>query len=180
LLKVLGVGERRTSMFLVQKFDDGSFSVGYETGDKAPLKEDFHHRDLDNRTYKTTPKGSIVTIMGRYHGDPVVGNWSIAFYNVKFTNGWRESMMFGSRFDTTKVDPETLKKGEPTLYFVPWHEGNLWKCAKVVAWSAKEARAKWIKSVGDKWGQERVQGAKFGRVYTKAKGNECWIGIVTV
>jgi hypothetical protein len=160
-------------MFLVNLFDDGSFSVGYEAGDRVPLSRDRAFYDLHGCHVETVPEGTMVTVGSRADRE-YCGGWTLASYYVDFPSGRRERL-WAWELGTGDVDPGTMK-GEPTLYLVPWHEGALWKCAKVVAWSPEDATDRWVKYIAEQYGEDRLDGVTLDIPYTEAKGDECWVG----
>ena len=130
-------------MFIVEKFDDGSFSCGFESGDMVPLNRNFCHKTLNGDLIEVTPEGSEVKILG-VRNDKSIGSWFAVRYFVEFPCG-RQKFVSGFILDGSNMKPS--KKTPPKIWIIEWHEGAMWKHTKVVAWTGAEAKRKLAKQL---------------------------------
>lgn len=168
-------------MFLLEKYHDGSFSVGYERGDVVPLERTIIHRDLWQREYARDEKGTLAEVLYR-NDDKIIGNWITAQHRMRLASG-RIVTEFAWVLDHSGVDPETLKV-PPTLYVQPWHEGALWKHTRIVAWSPEEARQKMEARINGYNMPGRIDGITWKEAvpfdqFEKFEGM-CWMGEIGI
>jgi hypothetical protein len=139
-------------MYLIHKFDDGSFSVGYERGDRVPTSRDIIFRTLNGEPIRTYPKGSMVTIGGQWEYIE-----RLPQYWFTFDDGHKERH-HDWYLDHSGVKLDEIKPCPPTDWVIPWHEGRLWKYHRVLAWSPEEAREKLEKKINGYGDPARLDG----------------------
>jgi hypothetical protein len=155
-------------MFLIEKYNDGSASYGYEAGDKVILQNKINLHSLHGPLIKTYQAGEIVTITGRSYSLLIPGITAFYYFNNE------SEMQFAGPFEP--ADLETLRE-KPKAYIIPWYEGKMWKYSLVAARSAEEAKQICFKT----FMQERMKGIKitkpFEPISENWKSDGGWISI---
>lgn len=142
-------------MYLIEAYDDGSATVGFETGDVCVTDQDIHFRTLNGELIKTYPKGSVVEVCGcrEYKGN-------FKNFRIKFEDGHIEVVM-EFRLDHGDADIHDMKQGAPTDFVVQWHEGAIWKHTRVLAWSMEEATQRVVDMINAYGDPDRIDGITF-------------------
>jgi len=96
-------------MYLIKKYNDGSFLPGYESGDEIILSEDIVHYDLWGHEYARDKKGTKATITevikdnSRYCSQ-------FPFIWIRTENGRLAKELSSAIVDKSKIDCESLEK----------------------------------------------------------------------
>lgn len=160
-------------MFVIQRFEDGSCSRGYERGDRVILTSGFRTYDLYGGLIKEFKVGEVLTIRSRgsISGTKLIPD-ILEHYRFK------ETLEFQSSYYFEPEDP-TLEKPMPHAYVVRWKEGNHTKYSLVAARTAKEARK--ICFNYSYFTKERMAGIEIQKTFRKGKWElpegERWISI---
>ena len=170
-------------MFVIEKYNDGSVSYAYETGDRVVVQRQINLYSLHGHLIQTYNLGDIVTITGRRSNAKSVIPGLIEFYQF---NHHFDSQL-GSAFKPEK--PE-LALPKPKAYVVHWYEWldstpkskRIKKCGKYSLVAARNEEEATTRCFSAKYfTPERMKNIEVGQVFEKLNwdlpSGERWISI---